>query len=269
MFLGETWKKLSQKCSPNGEACGYCPEESQCLLNPLANNEPAQCIESDRYAEDSYCENGEWSSRTKLLALKLLKMKSNDYTIFCDNRENTLNNLQYVSGSNEVVANVLANLQTNNFCILKTGNNIIAATSTNKDFEEVPNSLNIFGVTSCSNVVDDNRYRSCDPTNKVWYNKKLKSFIYSATAISVPSDSVSFLEFIRNPIRAIISIIKRLIVPSDQASLDAIRKFDRLYMTHQADKSIIGIIEGRNPINAVIEYRGVNTDISISASCLR
>ena len=32
-------------------------------------------------------------------------------------------------------------------------------------------------------------------------------------------------------------------------------------MTHQADKSIIGIIEGRNPINAVIEYRGVNTDI--------
>lgn len=255
------WKKLIQKCSPDGSTCAYCPEESQCLLNPLANNEPAQCIESDKYEEDSYCENGEWSSRTKLLALKLLKMKSNDYTLFCDNRENTLNNLQYVSGSNEVVANVLTNLQTNNFCILKTGNNIIAATSTNKDFEEVPNSLNIFGVTSCSNVADDNQYHSCDTTNKVWYNKKFKSFIYSATAINVPSDSVSFLEFIRNPIRNIISIIKRLIVPSDQASLDAIKKFDRLYMTQQSDKSVIGTVEGRNPINAVIEYKGVNTDI--------
>ena len=50
-------------------------------------------------------------------------------------------------------------------------------------------------------------------------------------------------------------------MPSDQASLDIIRKFDRLFMTQQGDKSIIATIEGRNPVNAVIEYKGVNADI--------
>ena len=59
-------------------------------------------------------------------------MKSGDYTLFCDSKENALNTLQYQTGSSEIVANVLVNLQTNNFCVLKTGSSIIVGASINK-----------------------------------------------------------------------------------------------------------------------------------------
>ena len=260
------WTKSEPKFTPDNSASGFCPNNTQCLVSVFGADN--QCIETNKYINDNYCENGQWSSRTKLIALKLLKIKSGDYTIFCDTRENTLNNLQYLTESNEVVANVLTNLQTNNFCILKTGGKIIAATSINKNLEDIPaNGLNIFGVTSCNNaLIDDGQYHSCDTTNKAWFNKRLKSFIYSTTAITIPSELnplSSFEEFISNPIKSIIESIKRLITtpPFDESYLRDIKKFDKLYMTEQGTQSIRGSIEGANFKNAVIEYNGFDTDI--------
>jgi len=197
--------------------------------------------------------------------LKLLRLKGNDYVLFCDNRGNTLNNLQYLTDSNEIVANVLANLQTNNFCILKSGSRIIGATSINKNLEDTPkSSLNIFGVTDCSKaLIDDGQYHSCDDTNKVWYNKRLKSFIYSSTAITVPLDEASFEESIKNPIQRIIDSIKRLITspPLGESYITGIKKFDKLYMLEQGGKAIRGSVEGKDLKNAVIEYTNFDTDM--------
>ncbi len=262
------WTKSAIKSNSDNSVSGYCPKQTQCLVK-IFGKEEEQCIESGMYIGDNYCEDGNWTSRTKLLALKLLKLKSGDFTLFCDNRENTLNNLQYLTESNEVAGNVLANLQTNNFCILKTENNIIAATSINKNLEDVSaNSLNIFGVTDCEDeaLIDDGQYHSCDETNKVWFNMVLKSFIYSPNAITIPSEqelSSTFEEFILNPIKTIIDTIKRLITkpPFDESYLKGIKKFDKLYITEQGSKSIMGSIEGANFKNAVIEYRGFDTDI--------
>lgn len=262
------WVKTNLKFTPDGTVSGYCPKETQCLVNVFGKNETSQCIESGQYIDDNFCENGQWSSRTKLLALKLLKLKSGDFTLFCDNRDNTLNNLQYLTESNEIVANILTNIQTNNFCVLKTGNKIIAATSINKELEEVPsNTLNIFGVTSCDSAfIDDGQYHSCDATNKVWFNKRLKSFIYSASAITIPSEQnllSLFEEFIYNPIKSIIDSIKRLITtpPFDESYVKGIKKFDKLYISQQGNKAITGTIEGKNFKNVVIEYRNFDTDI--------
>ena len=262
------WTESELRIAFDEGASGFCPKKSQCLANVFGKDEQNQCFESGQYIDDNYCEEGQWSSRTKLLALKLLKLKSDDFTLFCDNRENTLNNLQYVSDSNEIVANILTNIQTNNFCILKSDKAVIAATSINKNLEEIPkDSLNIFGVTSCdATLIDNGQYHSCDASNKVWYNKRLKSFIYSSTAITVPSEQespISFEEFIGNPIKNIIASIKRLITspPFDESYVKGIKKFDKLYITQQGSKSIRGSIEGAQFKNAIIEYQNFDTDI--------
>ena len=148
---------------------------------------------------------------------------------------------------------------------MKFGGKIIAATSTDRNYEEVPGGLNIFGVTSCSAATDNGQYVPCSSSNKVWYNKRLKSYIYSATPLSVPANEISFADFIRNPINAIIEAIRRLIIPGDQSSLMAMKKFDRLYMaqysTQQGIRSVTGSIEGENPSSAVMEYSGFTEDI--------
>ncbi|MBI3035170.1 hypothetical protein HYY71_02505 [Candidatus Woesearchaeota archaeon] len=262
------WEQAEIRTSVDGSASGYCPERMQCLVNVFEGNETSQCINNGQYVEDNLCENGQWSSRTKLLALKLLKMKSGDFTLFCDKKENTLNNLQYLTGSNDIVANVLSDLETNNFCVLKNGNRVIAATSINKDLDDIPdNSLAILGVTSCDNaLIDDGQYHSCDSTNKAWFNKQLKSFIYSAAAITVPPEQNqlnSFEELILNPIRNIVNSIRRLITtpPFDASYVSGIRKFDKLYLEQRGSRSIGGSIEGKELKNAVIEYKNFDIDI--------
>ena len=125
------------------------------------------------------------------------------------------------------------------------------------------NSLNIFGVTSCSaSLTDDGQYHSCDASNKVWFNKRLKSFIYSSSAITIPSEQESS-SFIINLVKNIIDSIKRLITnpPFDESYLKGVKKFNKLYMSEQNGKSIRGSIEGKSIKNAVIQYTGFDTDI--------
>ena len=256
------WKQMTQKCTPEGSACGYCPEETQCLLNPLGNSSNSQCINSSEYSNDDYCENGQWSSRTKLVALKLLSLRSADYILFCDNKENTLNNLNYLTNSGQAAAAVLTSLQTNNFCVLKNNNQIIIGTSINKPLENVTGGFNILGVTSCPNAKEDGNYYSCDSSNNVWYNKQLKSFIYSSTPVALTSaqEPTSYLTSI---IKSIIDAIKRLIInpPFDESYVNSIKKFDKIYLAQQGGKSIRGALEGNNIKNAVLEYNSFDMDI--------
>ena len=261
------WTNSLIKTSPDGTSSGFCPDSSQCLLNIFGKDESSQCIESGDYVADNYCENGKWSSRTKLVSLKLLKMKSGDYTLFCDSKENALNTLQYQTGSSEIVANVLVNLQTNNFCVLKTGSSIIVGASINKELEEVPaSSFDIFGITECDFEENDDQYHACDSSNKVWLNKKLKSLIYSAIPLSIQSEQdplASFEELISNPIKGLIDSLKRLIAkpPFDESYIKGIKKFDKLYISQQGSRFIIASMEGKNFKNAVIEYRNFETDV--------
>lgn len=259
--IGQAWQwrvadgqGTIQKCNPDEDACGYCSEETQCLVNPLATEK--QCISSGEYVGDNYCENGLWSTRTKLLALRLLGLaQSEDHILFCDDKENTLNNLQYITDSGEVASSIINNLDANNFCVLKTKDKIIVATSINKDIEQVRNGFNIFGVASCSNANSDGNYYSCDTSNKVWYNKKLKSVMYSATSITLASSQTqptSLSDIIKN----IIDKIKALITkpPFDESYVKSIKRFDKLYLAKQGTKSIRGAMEGKNLKNAFIEY---------------
>ncbi len=273
--INGNWTKSTLKFTPDGSLSGYCPKESQCLLNPLEQDVQKQCIESNQYVieplefsvDDNYCENGKWTSRTKLLALKMMKLKSSPYTLFCDNKENTLNNLNYLAGSDKIVSDILMDLKTNNFCVLKFGNSTYVGTTINSDLDNASSeNLNIFGVTSCKTASNGTQYVSCDQGKKVWYNEKLRSIIYSKTSITIPSDSdylSQFDQLIGTPIKNIVKSINTSIPnpPADKSYQNAFKRFDRLYFSDQLDKSVIGAVDGLQFKNAVVAYKNLNDDL--------
>ncbi len=262
------WAKSILKFTPDGVP-GYCPNATQCLLNPFGKNESGQCINSTQYADDNYCENGKWSTRTKLLALELSGFIGGDYSLFCDTKDNALNNLQYTAPSKESAALSLSRFKPNNFCILSSAGKTISAVSFNKSIEEVSpaSSIGVFGVSGCKDaLVDYGNYHSCDSTHKVWYNRKLKSIIYSNGAINVLSEQkrmADFEMFANGLVDSSLSSIQRLIPapPFDDSYLNVSKKFDRLYISQQKGRTTIGILEGFQSKNLVISYMNLGTNV--------
>lgn len=105
------WTHMDPKYDWNGEEYGFCTNNEQCFVtSSLSEGADAEaslsdfytgsyptCIESGEYLMDHYCETGEWSSRTKFLATKLLNYAdSDDYMMYCSNLQNNL--LDYAVG---------------------------------------------------------------------------------------------------------------------------------------------------------------------------
>ena len=143
------WKSATLKYTPDGSKAGYCPQENQCLVDPLAKNESLQCINSGEHIDDYNCENGDWKSRTSILALELLKLKSGDFVLFCDSKDSTLNYLQYQVGSKTANAILDSDLKAKNFCVLKNSDKVIVgSTITSNNISQ--GSFAVFGAANCN-----------------------------------------------------------------------------------------------------------------------
>ena len=93
----------------------------------------------------------------------------------------------------------------------------------------------------------------------------MKSIIYSQVPVLLPdtADASIFMTLIYNPIMDIINSIKSLIStpPYDESNLSSIKRFDKLFMSRENGKSIIGTVDGKTLRNAVIRYSGFSSDI--------
>jgi len=266
-----TWKDAENVTGLDEESSGYCPEEGQCLVdlqgNSDDNNNPEgnpQCISNGQFFKDNYCENTVWTSRTKFVAVRLLEIPEGDYSLFCDNAESILNNLQYLIDENEAIEYV-GFQRANNFCVLNDNGKIIFGTSLNQEInaQNFP-FLNVVGISSCTSaLIDDGQYHSCDSSNRVWYNKKTNSVIYSKEEIDLGEINFvdKFINFLKNPIQTIIDKLKGIEPPFDQSFVKSLKKFEKLYVQKSGTKFILGIIEGKNFKNLLIEYRNFQTDI--------
>lgn len=108
------WTHMDPKYDWNFDEYGFCTTEDQCFVTSSLSEgadpdaTPSDfyegsyptCINSSDYILDHYCEDGEWSSRTKYLATKLLNYaESQDYQLYCADLQT--NYLDYdVSGYN-------------------------------------------------------------------------------------------------------------------------------------------------------------------------
>ncbi len=96
------WTHLPVKWDWNSKKWGFCSQEEQCFVtkNGEADNtvnsfldlgKPPICINTSESILDHYCQDGQWTSRTKFLASKLVEVAGNDeFVLYCTHYTNSL-----------------------------------------------------------------------------------------------------------------------------------------------------------------------------------
>ncbi|MBS3102048.1 hypothetical protein J4458_01210, partial [Candidatus Woesearchaeota archaeon] len=122
--------------------------------------------------------------------------------------------------------------------------------------------LSLLGISSC-NEANDNNYNPCDNSKKAWYNKDLKTVIYSKDAIDLRPLNFfeSFADLLKRPFESILNILRANVRPSDNSFISELKKFDRLYLSRVNNKAVRGTMEGLQFKNIVLEYNNFQTDI--------
>jgi len=108
------WKRSVLKFDWNAQQWGFCPQESQCFVlgsgkaentaQSFYNGQDPICVNNTESIFDNYCSQGNWTSRTKFLATKLLEVAENDeYVLYCSPYREALldlgNNENYLGGT--------------------------------------------------------------------------------------------------------------------------------------------------------------------------
>ncbi|MBN2112456.1 hypothetical protein JW707_05150 [Candidatus Woesearchaeota archaeon] len=278
-ILGNWTNETILKYTPDGSASGYCPLESQCLVNP-SEFADVNCIGNREYLGKNFCEEGQWTSRAKMLAVALLRYanlkSSDDYTLFCDTYENILNFYNYQVGGNYVL-NYMGDVHcqgkacVNEFCVLRYKDGVAFGTSLNEPVNSSRSFLKSLDqqASLCDSArAKDNQYHRCGSSN-IWYNEN------QGTLIQLPTDdafgSVSwqeaFVAFIKNPF----DTIKNWIVPRTTGLdfFDQTRMFTKVYAEVHGDKKVFAFMEegqtvyiGGWPVSGMdyvgLEYQGMD-----------
>jgi len=148
--INGSWKFSRAKFTPLFDGAGYCLDDSQCFIGGLSPDAAIACVDSGEYKKYSgvdsdqpveyfYCQDGNWTTRTKEIALQMLNMANrsvdNDYTIFCDKFDRSLNPDETLSYYRDYVGDNIVTLLTsgivNEFCVMVLNGQVIAGVSLN------------------------------------------------------------------------------------------------------------------------------------------
>ncbi|MCK5283530.1 MAG: hypothetical protein KAK00_09070 [Nanoarchaeota archaeon] len=250
---------------------GYCPRNEECFVGLKGtfedNNNPEAdpiCIADGQYIEDNYCENGNWSSRTKYISLALLALidSSENHTLYCGPPSDTLNYIDYTTTPGRLfVKSIFDENKANNFCLLDYNDNLIIATSINTELNDTGFISEIFPEFEECDPFGNNGFESCNrqSSDKAWLNEELKSIIYSKKSIQLnpnPSYIQIFNSFIQNPISTLLSILQQT-EPTKSFSYEFVEqgmKYDRIYILKKDDRNIISTLD---EANIIIKYDSV------------
>ncbi len=226
--------------------------------------EPA-CIRAGQYIEDHYCDdNGNWTTRTKLLALTMLSLveqgslAGEPFTLYCDEPAKMFNDPS-VLGQQGIIgkpgvcpAGRNGDKEAscyNNFCLLRVKDISVLGTSLNSDFEAEPSFAKVIGNVSkdsCRNVVDLN-WGECDSPG-LYYNRPNQLVIFVPDSQSISFGATDVLS------KAMSERKGRIITKVSDIGSDATTKggyrffgqrnnFDVLYAARNGDRYLFGVVE--------------------------
>jgi hypothetical protein len=253
----------------------YCPQNPNYPYNFECNAKENEVfmdctINENFYSNDNYCQannaDSEWTTRTKLVAIQLILLaEDNDYVLFCDDYEQSINYPLDLSATAYPL---------NSVCVIEFNNKRIMGFTFNPPKENEEDSLNeflfnpsngfvnyVFGNRTIDedeiydnycyalNYDNDNskhgRYVNC-VDNSLWVSKKINAIIYSKEGIedTYPIDSyVNYFNIEKERINQIVNSIQNTEVffsnfkdPTD---------FSRIYALKKGNKEIFGLIEKR------------------------
>jgi hypothetical protein len=269
------------------------PEDTSMILS----NDPTTCWEGTGVVnnswyditEDHLCMDGTWTTRTRYIAETLLNYAGTDissdtdngqitnYNIYCDNYKKVLNNYDRTD-----LSELLVDGDTTNFCVIQYSsygkvNRTIFGAGLNKDItdrtlEGFMNELNISKADKdCKTPIE---YKQTEPLgqfkacnlNKLWYNSKLNTIIFSEPEIA--SVEHRFFEgFFASPFRALFNAVAGIIVGKEEQNLKIVtepKDYSRIYAdrryAYNQSKEIKGIIENTVVGNKYQEVMSVRYD---------
>lgn len=277
-IFGE-WYDSYLKRDWDNVASGWCPQNDQCLLNPSGQYEDynnPQCINSGVFVGDHYCEGGQWTTRTKFLALQLLDSVKNEnkYVLSCGKYQETLNKLDYevfisvedyIKNQRQPRSGLQPFDSVNNFCILRYGENdeVAIAVSLNHpiNLDDPTNFLNVFE-ESIACPIETNGFQNCEGSN-VYYNSQLNSIIYDKGQLSFVQTPTSILSFFQEMFDFIFGWQPTYNINSDYAFLQDTKDFKKVYVSNQ--EQIVAVTEkvwpSENKEHIAIKYSGIGADI--------
>ena len=150
--INGSWKFARAKPTPLFDKAGYCLDDTQCFIGGDADAAIA-CVDSGEVRQYSggavenewfYCHDGNWTTRTKEIALQMLRMAnssdSNRYTIFCDKFDRSLNPDETLSYYRDFVGDNIVTLLTagfvEEFCVMDLNGQVIAGVSLVNDINQ-------------------------------------------------------------------------------------------------------------------------------------
>lgn len=282
---------------------GFCPGPGMCLVSasPDANEEwnglpnryfsdppGPKCINDGQYILDYFCEDGQWTTRTKMIGLSLLdfaQSKSSDYVLFCDDYESAFNQYQYLVGSEgdtKLVEDLFKDYRceqpnsttrtacTNHFCVLKYRGGTAVGTSLNTNIGDEDYSF-LFALNhsgdACDNVQGSaSSWQQCTDwtkTGRVYYNPALNAVIYlsSSDALASSDYSAFFASFIEPEFDDIHDYVKDKVEDPDESALNFsffkdTSLYNRWYYSRQISKYVFGFLE-KDQTEFAYDYVGI------------
>ncbi len=215
--IAADWVEVNVRYSWTRQSVGFCQTASQCLVSnafneswdnfpdrywsEVANSQKPKCINNTQYIADNYCDNGIWSTRTRLVATQLLAVALNksdtNFSIYCDTYDDVLNKYAYSTDygpvttflrkfcsqtGNRVVENCV-----NNICVMRYANNMAFGMAINTDISGTKSPLQALNLsaTECDNTKNnDGDYDACG--DEVWYNHDTQSILYVPAVSPLP-----------------------------------------------------------------------------------
>jgi len=263
---------------------GFCVQDSNCLVNPNTgevefngqpqeyfNNNIPQCIYDQQYIGPFYCENGNWGSRTKLIALQLLDFLEidpnyrNDYELFCGNYDEFLNFYGYEAfpGGGAVSSYIGAacsnpeidgcvNEYVNEFCGIKYGPNVGFGVSLNIPIDDPNSFLKALGKDPdfCNGVKNnDGDYDLCG--DGIFYNNNIESLIYLPSGILGSATSTQLLfnrgGILDNKLGEVITFVQNRVWALGQDIVDELygetNQFRKIYYAKHDGQELFAFLE--------------------------
>ncbi|MFH1399310.1 MAG: hypothetical protein ABIG95_04320, partial [Candidatus Woesearchaeota archaeon] len=283
-FVKKDWYNRELGCCKSQNSCLVDQSAEATKTDPLLwfNNDGPRCIDSDKFIMDHLCENGEWTSRTRNVALQLLEQvkTAKDYAVFCDSFKNALNYYDYAVDDEFIKVSEILGEEgctygskefscLNNFCVLTNSDGTlrIFGSSLNPGFDLANlNTLLDYG-GSCAGVPDNGAFHQCSGggTAKLWYNKKYDSFVYTTQGLR----SVNWITQFATALKDVFSTLLNKIFPSEPfvpAYIKNAKQFDQIYMSKKSGREILAkqeeaYVENEMKDILTIEYKGFTTNL--------
>lgn len=265
------WKPAIKKINFDGTQEGFCPQANMCFVS---SGFPGKCVADTEHYQNYYCQNGDWTSRTALLAQVLAETTYDETAqtkgaLYCDsllavtNRVSVLNSVQLGGVLTQCSSSYDVDCSIYSACVVTTDSSTTVGLVLNKAISEIEGFESAFtagcdeSATTLTKCANENYY----------YDNTTLLFVYSQTEKSFGNYVVTFWK------QKIVDNLRSFFTGTnlkthDLRNVDASSLFQKLYYNVANNATISAYFEQRGNLTNptlqsyyVFTYNDQNIDL--------